>query len=89
MTWKLAILKCLQQTHGIFGQAIEFDLMVNSDIKGHETIVRVHFQDRVQFAECVASGVFEDDKNGDASIRIVAQSASLQGVVTDRINWEA
>lgn len=88
MTWKLAILKCLQQMHGIFGKAIEFDLMLNSEIKGHETVVRVHFQDRLQFAECVAAGVFEDDKNGDAGLRILAQSASLQGVITDRLNWD-
>lgn len=93
-TWKLCILKCLQQTRGLFGQAIEFDIMENNTINRDECIVRVHFQDRIHFAECVASGTFdeEQDETGNGvgngrCLRIVSQSAFLGGVITERTNW--
>jgi hypothetical protein len=62
--------------------------MASSEISNFETVVRVHFQDRTHFAECISMGTFDDSTNGDASIRILAQSASLQGLVTGRTNWD-
>lgn len=81
-TWKLCILQCLQQLKGVLGQSIEFDIMTSEEIKGTETIVRVHYNDRVVFSQCVAAGTFTSHNGtGDASIQIVAQSAFLQGIM--------
>lgn len=86
LTWKLQILKVLQQAGGVFGQAIDFDILSNDSVQETETIVRVAFSDRKKFTEYISMGVFDEDKN-PGSIRIVAKSASLQGVVTDATNW--
>lgn len=86
ITWKLQILKLLQQAGGVFGQAIEFDILSNKTISGRETIVRVVFEDHVKFTEYISMGVFDEDKN-PGCVRIVSKSASLQGVVTDIIDW--
>lgn len=89
-TWKLAILKCLQQTKGTLGEAIDFDILSNQTVADTETIVRVHFQDRVSFVQCIAAGVFDEQEGGigGRSFRITAQSASLEGVIVPAIGWE-
>lgn len=61
-------------------------------VDGRETIVRVHYDDRVVFSQCITTGTFANDISKDtsleASIRIVSQSASLEGVVTRRLGWD-
>lgn len=86
MTWKLQIFKLLQQSGGVFGQSIEFDILTNDTIKGKETIVRVAFDDHIKFTEYISMGVFDEEKN-PGSVRIVTKSASLGGVITNIINW--
>lgn len=89
-TWKLAILKCLQQKQGVLGEAIEFDILTSEVVSASETIVRVHFLDRVVFIQCIAAGIFDEEEDGigGRSLRITAQSASLEGVVVPRFGWE-
>lgn len=90
-TWKLVIQKCLQQKQGVFGGSIEFDILENDVIKGFETVIRVHFQDRQDFVESISTCVFDEDNvnfHGGRSLRIIAQSASLDGVVVPRHGWE-
>ncbi|AWU74522.1 uncharacterized protein C5L36_0A11050 [Pichia kudriavzevii] len=81
-TWKLSILKCLQQLRGVFGEAIDFDVLSNGTINDSETIVRVPFPDRQMFAECISAG---DLCDLDGSIRVIGKSVSLQGVVTTKM----
>lgn len=81
--------KCLQQKQGVFGGSIEFDILENDVVNGFETIFRVHFQDRQNFLESISTCVFDEDNvNGGRSLRIIAQSASLDGIVVPRYGWE-
>jgi hypothetical protein len=85
-TWKLTLLRALQQLRGVFCTAIEFDILESQRIRGNETVVRVHYDDRVPFAECLAAATIDDrggsSSNEPACVRIVAQSASLQTIAT-------
>lgn len=70
----------------MFGQAIDFDILSTLSVHPLQTIVRVAFEDHKKFTEYISMGVFDEEKN-PGSFRIIAKSASLQGVVTDAMNW--